>query len=198
MRTNTTLTVLALAFVAVPLSAQVKTKHDQANRRAASATVIRSSDGTVVRRATNIPPGQLPPKGLCRVWIDGVAPGLQPAVTDCATAERTRVANSVVIYGDRDTFPGRGKNKFTRLRDTDRSCTVRDAVVIDGRVVDVCRDDRLQVDRRDRTGRRDDLDDDDDDDKLEKADKREKNAAKALKRSNKEAAKAAKKAGKGR
>src|SRR3954471_7301044 len=48
-----------------------------------------------------VPPGQRPPAGLCRVWIDGVPPGRQPAPTDCATAVATRPANARVIYGDR-------------------------------------------------------------------------------------------------
>src|SRR6188472_2411820 len=47
-----------------------------------------------------IPPGQRPPAGMCRIWIDGVPPGQQPAPTDCSTAERRRPANARVIYGD--------------------------------------------------------------------------------------------------
>lgn len=55
-----------------------------------------------------IPPGQRPPSGMCRIWIDGVPPGQQPAPTDCQTAERRRPANARVIYGDdtrRTTHP---------------------------------------------------------------------------------------------
>ena len=48
-----------------------------------------------------VPPGQRPPAGMCRVWIDGVPPGQQPAPTDCATAAATRPANARIIYGDR-------------------------------------------------------------------------------------------------
>jgi hypothetical protein len=62
-----------------------------------------------------IPPGQRPPSGMCRIWIDGVPPGHQPAPTDCVTAERRRPANARVIYGDntqrdirRDVFPTTG------------------------------------------------------------------------------------------
>ncbi len=46
-----------------------------------------------------VPPGQMPPAGLCRIWIDGVPPGRQPAPTDCATAERNRPSNARVLYG---------------------------------------------------------------------------------------------------
>lgn len=46
-----------------------------------------------------VPPGHLPPAGMCRVWIDGVPPGRQPAPTDCATARRRAPRNSTILYG---------------------------------------------------------------------------------------------------
>jgi len=51
-------------------------------------------------RAPEIPPGYRPPPGMCRIWIEGVAPAQQPAVTDCKTAVRNRPANGRVIFGD--------------------------------------------------------------------------------------------------
>lgn len=66
-----------------------------------------------------IPPGQMPPAGMCRVWIDGVPPGRQPAPTDCATALATRPANARVIYGD-DSRAGKGGRYDKRDRDRDR------------------------------------------------------------------------------
>jgi hypothetical protein len=51
-----------------------------------------------------VPPGHLPPAGMCRVWIDGLPPGRQPAATSCARAERDRYSygrNARVVYGDR-------------------------------------------------------------------------------------------------
>lgn len=53
------------------------------------------------RGPTKVPPGHMPPAGMCRIWIDGVPPGRQPAPTDCATARRRAPRNSVVLYGDR-------------------------------------------------------------------------------------------------
>jgi len=48
----------------------------------------------------SIPPGQMPRAGMCRVWIDGVPPGRQPAQTDCATARAQATRNGGrVIYG---------------------------------------------------------------------------------------------------
>jgi hypothetical protein len=47
----------------------------------------------------NVPPGHMPSAGMCRVWIDGVPAGRQPAQTDCATARRTAPANARILYG---------------------------------------------------------------------------------------------------
>lgn len=189
MNTNVNIAVLALALAASPLAAQITVRNDGTVHTGTSGTV---RTGTTARerveaakdraeaarsqseienrrssRSSRIPPGHLPPKGLCRVWIDGVPPGLQPAVTDCATAERNRVANSRVIYGDRQTFRGKGKfKKSQRNRDAARQCSIWDGVVVDGRVVNVCRDSSVRNDRKNRSdgeferGDKDDRDDD--------------------------------------
>ena len=47
-----------------------------------------------------VPPGLRPPAGMCRIWLDGVAPSRQPAPTDCASALRNRPAKGQVIFGD--------------------------------------------------------------------------------------------------
>ena len=52
------------------------------------------------RRSATIPADARPPKGMCRVWIDGVPAAQQPAPTDCATAVKNRPANGRVIFGD--------------------------------------------------------------------------------------------------
>ena len=59
-------------------------------------------------RGPDIPVGYRPPPGMCRIWIDGVAPAQQPAVTDCRTAVRNRPANGRVVFGD-DYAPKRDK-----------------------------------------------------------------------------------------
>lgn len=86
---------------------QVLSQRDSTSRTAGRAA--RSG-----KTGKKIPRGQLPPEGMCRVWIDGVPPGQQPAVTDCATAQAqaARTPNSRVLYGDDDAFPGKGKGKF--------------------------------------------------------------------------------------
>ena len=55
---------------------------------AACATVY-TLDRAEHRSAQGIPPGHLPPPGLCRVWYDGRPPGQQPPPTNCREAERT-------------------------------------------------------------------------------------------------------------
>jgi hypothetical protein len=186
MNMKATFAVLAAVLVAAPLSAQIRPRTDQGRRlpdgsvmrsdgsvvRAdgsvvrSDGRVIRTSDGNVTggRGRNKIPPGQLPPRGMCRVWIDGVPPGQQPPVTDCATAERNRVANSRVIYGDRESFPGRGKGKVKNGTDDTRACAYNDAVVVGDRIVNVCRDANGNVinDRRNRGVRDDDNDGRDD------------------------------------
>jgi hypothetical protein len=53
---------------------------------------------------------------MCRVWVDGVPPGQQPAPTDCRTAIRNRPANGRVIFGDDYAKPEReGKAKVPEL-----------------------------------------------------------------------------------
>ena len=46
-----------------------------------------------------VPPGQRPSAGLCRIWIDGVPPGRQPQPTSCAYARTHVPRNGRIIYG---------------------------------------------------------------------------------------------------
>jgi hypothetical protein len=48
-----------------------------------------------------VPPGQMPPTGMCRIWIDGVPPGRQPAPMNCEVAARRMPANAHLVYGPR-------------------------------------------------------------------------------------------------
>lgn len=179
MTKKISLALLATFAVAVPASAQISTTDRVRDRvilggdRAGSRTDTRTGGtiGDVIfgrtseqRTSSKVPKGHLPPRGMCRVWIDGVPPGRQPEVTTCAQAERDRVqygANARVIYGDRESFPGKGKGKFKNREQ--RDCQTRDGVVIGGRVVDVCNDGTIRQDRRGRDDDDDDRWDDDDD-----------------------------------
>ena len=61
---------------------------------------------TQSRRDQIVPPGFFPPAGMCRIWLNDVPPGQQPAPTDCASAVRNRPSNGKVLFGD-----DRPKNK---------------------------------------------------------------------------------------
>lgn len=65
----------------------------------AATTATASAQGRG-KNTNGVPPGLRPPAGMCRVWIDGVPAGRQPAITDCATAQAQLRPNSRIIYGD--------------------------------------------------------------------------------------------------
>lgn len=70
------------------------------------------------RNVDGVPPGMRPPAGMCRVWVNGVPPGQQSGVTDCATAQAQAQgrANSRVLYGS-NTRSSRDLNReYTRRR----------------------------------------------------------------------------------
>lgn len=153
MNTKISLAMLALAISAVPASAQVNTTDRVRDRVILGGDRGTRTGGTIGdiifgrgdtrdardgRGMSKVPKGHLPPRGMCRVWIDGVPPGRQPAPTSCANAQRDRIqygANARVIYGNDESFPGKGKGKF-KDRDRDRD----DYTDIFGRRID--RDDR--------------------------------------------------------
>lgn len=79
---------------------------------AAGAVFASEASAQVIVRANAVPPGQRPPAGMCRVWIEGVPAGRQPAVTDCVTARANAPLNSRIIVGNDAPFPGRATGRF--------------------------------------------------------------------------------------
>jgi hypothetical protein len=82
----------------------------------------------VAAQAQRVPPGQLPPPGLCRVWYEGRPPGQQPGAINCDQAERiaSRDRRARVVYGApagrrndgrNDGWFGRDDNRRDRGRD---------------------------------------------------------------------------------
>lgn len=65
-----------------------------------------------------VPPGHLPPAGMCRIWYDGVPPGRQPAPMSCREAERRAPRNARVIYGAGSN--GRYDGRYDDRRDDGR------------------------------------------------------------------------------
>lgn len=87
--TKLTLALASLALVATPLAAQGRSPNSAQGR-------VQQSRGP-----ERVPPGHLPPAGMCRIWYDNLPPGRQPAPTSCAVAERRAPRNARVIYGAR-------------------------------------------------------------------------------------------------
>ena len=115
-------------FAAAPLAAQGNFRTGGIDPRRTPSTTAGGVLGDILgrdtaqvrrdsRKSDHIPPGQRPPAGMCRIWIDGVPPGQQPAPTDCQTAVATKPANARVIWGDQTAFPGKGKGKFKQGKD---------------------------------------------------------------------------------
>lgn len=52
------------------------------------------------KKSQPIPADARPPKGMCRIWLENVPAGQQPAATDCQTAIKNRPQNAQVIFGD--------------------------------------------------------------------------------------------------
>jgi len=64
-----------------------------------------------------IPPGHLPPPGLCRVWLPGEPPGHQPPVRACASIEVVAPAGSWIVYRP----PKHKKEVYVRVVDRRRA-----------------------------------------------------------------------------
>lgn len=65
-------------------------------------------------RDATVPRQYMPPPGMCRIWLDGVPPGQQPAPTDCPTAIRKRPPNGRVIFGERKADDRRDEVQLRR------------------------------------------------------------------------------------
>lgn len=63
----------------------------------------------------SIPASAKPPKGMCRIWIEGVAAAQQPAPTDCATALKNQPKNSRVIFGDSPSDSSKSSPKTNQI-----------------------------------------------------------------------------------
>lgn len=126
--------VLALsmaAVIAAPAQAQLIERAGGILTGRTDGRVPTRTDGRVDARtgdvygrsgtSSRVPPGHLPPAGMCRVWIEGVPPGHQPKPTSCANAEAERFrigGNARVIYGDRTAHPGKGRSAAESRRST--------------------------------------------------------------------------------
>lgn len=84
-------TVLIVAFATVGLAATADAQGRQSRRSRQD-----------VARAQGVPPGQMPPANLCRVWYDDRSNGRQPSPISCREAEAIAAYDhhARVIYGE--------------------------------------------------------------------------------------------------
>ena len=80
----------------------------------APAPAPAASRGPSTAATLKIPPGQLPPPGQCRVWVEGLPPGKQPKARTCSGIEDSAPPSSWVVYR-----PGQDK-KVVHVREMDR------------------------------------------------------------------------------
>jgi hypothetical protein len=71
------------------------------------------------RREQIVPPGFFPPAGMCRIWLNDVPAGQQPAPTDCTSAVRNRPSNARVLFGDEPQKGKKGKSDKSKSSPTD-------------------------------------------------------------------------------
>lgn len=91
---RTTVAIVALACLVSATAAEAQGRgKDRGNQRGKRQEIA---------RAQGIPPGHLPPSGMCRVWYNNLPAGRQPAPTSCGQAESiaARDRSARVIYGD--------------------------------------------------------------------------------------------------
>ena len=75
------------------------------------------------KKAAEIPAESRPPKGMCRIWIDGVPAAQQPAATDCPTALKNRPLNGRVIFGDEFADSSKSRTEKPKLPPTAKGFT---------------------------------------------------------------------------
>jgi hypothetical protein len=79
----------------------------------------RAQQSQTQRREQIVPPGFYPPSGMCRIWINDVPAGQQPAPTDCASAVRNRPTNGKVLFGDEPQKGKKGKSDKNKSNPAD-------------------------------------------------------------------------------
>ncbi len=86
-------------------------------------------------KSLGIPPGQLPPPGMCRIWYPGRPPGHQPRSASCASLERRVPAGAWLISRERGA-PGRVRVTVYDDKRPGKLISVRIYSATDGRLID--------------------------------------------------------------
>jgi hypothetical protein len=107
-----------LAFVAAA-GLVISASAAEAQRPVPVKPKSQTTQQTQSRRDPIVPPGFFPPAGMCRIWLNDVPPGQQPAPTDCVSAVRNRPANGKVLFGDDSQKTKKGKSDKSKSSPTD-------------------------------------------------------------------------------
>ena len=80
---------------------------------AAPVQAQRGGEKDSAKKSAAVPADARPPKGMCRIWIQGVPAAQQPAATDCPTAIKNRPENAQILFGNdfADTTKTKGGDK---------------------------------------------------------------------------------------
>ena len=69
---------------------------------------------------SGVPPQAYPPRGMCRIWLEGLATDQQPPVTDCETARRGAQSQIRVLDGNEAGDVAGDWRSPTQCRDPNR------------------------------------------------------------------------------
>ena len=58
-----------------------------------------NSPGGVQQGGVHVPPGHLPPPGMCRIWYPGTPPGHQPPPDKCKKLRKHVPPGAVLVHG---------------------------------------------------------------------------------------------------
>lgn len=107
VRTTVVMVAIAMLGAATQVDAQGRGNRNGQNRQTRQE----------IARAQGVPPGQMPPANMCRVWYGNRANGRQPAATECRQAEviAARDRNARVIYGE-NVYGGYGSGNTRDMR----------------------------------------------------------------------------------
>ena len=109
MKSRTEWTSLVATLAALTTACTVQTTPDSAPAPDPQVADYGPSTAATLK----VPPGHLPPPGMCRLWIPGEPPGHQAKAGSCDGIDRTAPAGSWVLYR-----PGKDK-KVVHVREVD-------------------------------------------------------------------------------
>lgn len=66
-----------------------------------AGVVLLSAGPALADRGSHVPPGHMPPPGMCRIWFPGRPPGHQPPPGDCRRLSREVPRGAYLIAPDR-------------------------------------------------------------------------------------------------